>query len=487
MQLDKLPTVTTMNTILHRTLLATVLPVCLLISACDQGSSTDRIIAGEGTADMAFTAPEFLVSSRMINTDNIFLRVTIGGNKFEVPPDENGEYRLVTELPENTSTRVVLEWFEVIGDDILLLATATKPLNAGSRSSPAVLQFMNDEFDTSSPDDDGDGFSNLAERQSGFLYDDDRSPVAAPVLVTLILEINLPDVLEEASSDVRSQIFAEAAVNSIPALLNREGDVWRGQATVTENTEPLVRINFYDTAERVLHLVDRSRSRAIGSGGTVVFEPDDFKDSMDPLNDDGDKYNNAEELANGTDPGDSLDPDFDGDELSFDDDNCPRDSNPGQQDADDDGLGDACDDRDDRDRDGDGRRDEADNCPAIPNANQADRDNDDIGDACDDRDDTDTDGDGRRDTIDNCPRIANADQADRDDDDIGDVCDNVDNRDTDRDGLIGDDDNCPTIANPTQADRDGDGLGDACDNVDDRDTDRDGVIENDNCPTIADP
>ena len=116
--------------------------------------------------------------------------------------------------------------------------------------------------------------------------------------------------------------------------------------------------------------------------------------------------------------------------------NCPSPSNPGQTDADGDGLADACD-----------------NCPDDPNAGQEDVDVDGVGDACD-----------------NCPESANADQADADTDDFGDVCDNcpdIPNSsqvDTDRDEVGDPCDNCDSDPNPDQSNGDGDALGNACDN-----------------------
>jgi thermitase len=147
----------------------------------------------------------------------------------------------------------------------------------------------------------------------------------------------------------------------------------------------------------------------------------------------------------------TIDYDVDGDPDGLD--NCPAVSNPAQEDADADGIGDAC--PPVPDADGDGKTVPTDKCPAEAAAYAAD--------GCPSGDPT-ADGDFWPDALDQCLAEAGTVRG----------C-----PDGDGDGVANWADNCPTNKNATQVDSDQDGTGNVCDGDRDGDNVPNGV---DYCP-----
>ena len=112
------------------------------------------------------------------------------------------------------------------------------------------------------------------------------------------------------------------------------------------------------------------------------------------------------------------------------------------------------------DTDGDGVPDSVDKCPTVPNPGQEDTDGNGVGDACNAFEDRD--GDEFSDALDNCPNDINPTQSDRDGDGVGDDCDPFpDDPDNDLQQCLLDLGECEA-GNPP-ADTDGDGEADSTD------------------------
>lgn len=198
-------------------------------------------------------------------------------------------------------------------------------------------------------------------------------------------------------------------------------------------------------------VVDGEDAFPLDASESVDTDSDGIGNNADK-DDDGDGLSDTNETKNGTDP---LKADTDGDGFSDRSDAFPLD--PSEQ----------------LDSDGDGTGNNSDNCSGVANSNQANADDDSLGNACDNDDDNDgvldtndafpldaseqvdSDRDGTGNNSDNCLGLVNADQSNVDGDSNGDACDS----DDDNDGVVDGEDAFPKDATET-VNTDGDGIGD---------------------------
>jgi hypothetical protein len=161
-------------------------------------------------------------------------------------------------------------------------------------------------------------------------------------------------------------------------------------------------------------------------------------------------------------------PDQDGDGVPDSSDNCQAVANAGQSDADDDGIGDACDGPGKRDSDGDGVQNRADRCADTPVGTVVGADG-----CAAEQPPADSDGDGVADGSDHCPDTPAGTEVNEHGCPLPPPPDS--GADTDGDGMTDANDNCDDLANlaktnqgcpyPQSQDYDYDGIVDAQDSI----------------------
>lgn len=255
-----------------------------------------------------------------------------------------------------------------------------------------------------------------------------------------------PDDIDNCPQTPNDQSNLDGDVHGDACDDDIDGDGWSNDEEAAAGSDAWNEASTPDDRDADGH--NNSAEAAAGS------DPDD--PASTPDDPDADGYNNTQETAAGSDTHNAtstpVDPDADG--VHSDEDNCPRDANPDQADADGDRIGDTCDTRPDDgplgDHDGDGSENRADNCPGVHNPDQADMDGDRRGDVCD----TDIDGDGHVNVAEPFPEDP-AEWSDNDGDGQGDNAD----ADDDNDGLS-DSAEASTGTDPLVADTDGDHYSD---------------------------
>jgi len=130
-----------------------------LVSACQSG--------GEVTQDgVNLTPPEPLLLARNVVRDNLEPKLFLNDNReFVMTRNADGSFSGSLPLVINTTYKLNVEWHEFINGNKLLLATLDQDVRV-SDTGGAVLNLSWENYNTDGIDNDGDGFSNLEEREA---------------------------------------------------------------------------------------------------------------------------------------------------------------------------------------------------------------------------------------------------------------------------------------------------------------------------------
>ena len=277
------------------------------LAACEADENANTVEGAEGDpSNLLFEPPVQLLAARAIVEENLELEIRAGGRVIDATRQEDGRWGGTLSLPENEPVTVRLDWFELVDGRRLPLARAEREFTPsfGGGTELLVESRFFDSSNLTLFDADSDGASNLDERAEGTdAFDRGSSPMV--VLVPLDVRLELPGAIGSAGAAIVAAVNPIATVNGQPLALAREGDVWRGNASVRRDGRATLDVVFFDDAAEGLRLAERTFSFEVsGNTPSVVFGASDYLIE----NSDGDELTNIEELVAGTDASDPGDP-----------------------------------------------------------------------------------------------------------------------------------------------------------------------------------
>lgn len=143
-------------------LLACLSLICVMLTACSEPTQNTGT-TGTTSGRLAMSEPDIL-SRRAYDTNNTRPQVIVNGTvSVQMNRGTAGQWTGTINVAANSTHTLQITWIETYKNTELPLAKATREVTVGGQAAEVTI---NPDWDTSM-DYDGDGYSNLAERNAG--------------------------------------------------------------------------------------------------------------------------------------------------------------------------------------------------------------------------------------------------------------------------------------------------------------------------------
>ncbi len=262
---------------------------------CDGTTSpTADTETSQGVLNLA--VPEKIRTVSAINLDAVQAIATVNNEDIVLSRSGDGFQATLT-IDVNSQVTISLRFLETLPDGTVITLAEHPAVTRNITDSDQRLEFFSNNYETDAFDFDGDGVSNIDERE---LETDPLVPSNIPSDRIIDVSFNLPGIILEPQITQAITSFSGG-----PRAVRRDGNFFQITGTAPTSSEVVIEVILRQLQQlegnnQTIVIANATRTVPLGIDDEIIQLTDsDFNFNIDS---DGDGRNNLQELQQGTNP-----------------------------------------------------------------------------------------------------------------------------------------------------------------------------------------
>ena len=271
-----------------------LLAALVITTGCGSESNTASDQANTGPTEagsgLEFPLPVAVRNSSAVDLNQVSGFVNVNGQNFQMQRNNDRFSIDIPDIPANSDVDINITFIETLSNGGELTLAESDPQTFSVNGSDQTIEFFQNQYNF--PDEDGDGLSNLVERNN------ETDPFTAEITGTrtLVVQFSIPQLIQDPAITQVIALFAD-----MPRPISSQSGVIEITGVVSTGVPVNVDIRLIQQFENQDVLI-ADAIETLGAGindAILTLTDDDFDFSIDS---DDDGITNLDELQQGTNP-----------------------------------------------------------------------------------------------------------------------------------------------------------------------------------------
>jgi len=271
-----------------------LLAALVITTGCGGESNTAfdqaNTVQTESGSGLEFQLPVAVRESLAVDLNQVSGFANVNGRNFQMQRNNERFSVEIPDIPVNSDVDINITFIETLPNGGELTLAESDPQTFSVNESDQTIEFFQDQYNF--PDDDGDGLSNLAERNN------ETDPFTAEITGTrtLVVQFSIPQIVQDPAITQVIALFADIPrpISSLAGVVEITGIVASG---VPVNVDIRLIQQFENQA---VLIADAIETLGAGVDNAILTLTDDDFDFL--IDSDNDGITNLDELQQGTNP-----------------------------------------------------------------------------------------------------------------------------------------------------------------------------------------